>query len=139
MHEEKACQLFGGDVVCRGDEDTLFGKAVDNDEDGCETGGLGKLFDEVHGDGVPWAFRDRKLLETAVGLVTAGLVTPTDNAGLYVLPNETSEVRPVVFSRDDLESLVLTGMTGEWVVVLVAKNANAERVGSWDVDAVLVK
>ena len=98
MHKEKACELFGGDVVRHRDEDALLGEAVYDDEDSGEAGGLGELFDEVHGDGVPWALRDRELLETAVGLMTTGLVTPTDNAGLYVLPDVASEVGPVVLS-----------------------------------------
>ena len=50
-------------------ENTLLAETVNNDEDGSKSVGLGKLLDEVHGDGVPRTRRDRKLLERSVRLV----------------------------------------------------------------------
>ena len=47
------------DRVEGGDEDRLFGESVYDDKDCVITRGWWKLFDEVHGDGVPQAFRDR--------------------------------------------------------------------------------
>ena len=59
MKHEELGKYRSSDRVEGGDEDRLFGESVYNDEDGVIAGGWWTLFDEVHGDGVPQAFRDR--------------------------------------------------------------------------------
>ncbi len=46
-----------------GDEDTLLGEAVHDNQDGGEAGGRWKLLDEVHRYGVPQALGDWELFE----------------------------------------------------------------------------
>ena len=50
VHEEMFGDFFGGDLVGCRNEDGLFRKSVDNDEDGGICVGFRKLFDKVHRD-----------------------------------------------------------------------------------------
>ena len=58
MKHKEFSKYRSSDRVEGRDEDRLFGESVYNDEDSVVTGGWWKLFDEVHGDGVPWTFGD---------------------------------------------------------------------------------
>ena len=55
-----------------GDKNALFRQSVHHNENRGITRGWQKLFDEVHGDGVPWALGDWELFEQAVRLVAGG-------------------------------------------------------------------
>ena len=48
VEKEQLRQSGGVDGVMRGDEYALFGQAIHNDEDGCESGRGQKVFNEVH-------------------------------------------------------------------------------------------
>ena len=64
----------GGVYGVRGrNEDALLGESVNNDEDSGEAGGLGKMFNEVYGDGIPRTRRNRELLNQTIRLVSRGL------------------------------------------------------------------
>ena len=75
-------------------EDTLLAETVNDDKDGGKSVGLGKLLDEVHGDGVPGTIGDRKLLHGSIGLVTRGLGTPAGGTGCAVVLDESTEIGP---------------------------------------------
>jgi hypothetical protein len=47
----KLDRVYG--VICQ-DKDSLFGQSVYYHKDGCESGGHQELFDEIHGNGIPW-------------------------------------------------------------------------------------
>ena len=53
VSNEEFGQAGGVHGICGRDEDALLGESVNNDEDSGEAGGLGKVFNEVHGDGIP--------------------------------------------------------------------------------------
>ena len=53
ISNEEFGQAGGVHGVHGGDEDALLGESVNNDEDSSEAGGLRKMFNEIHGDGIP--------------------------------------------------------------------------------------
>ena len=75
-------------------EDTLLAETINDDEDGGKSVGLGKLLDEVHGDGVPGTIGDWELLHRSVGLVTRGLGTPAGGIRCTVVLDERTEIGP---------------------------------------------
>ena len=85
-----------------GDEDTLLGEAVHDDQDGGEARGRWKLLNEVHRYGVPWALRDRELFEQAVRLVARGFGTGTGGTGGHVVLNECANAQPGIIVADKL-------------------------------------
>ena len=56
-------QARASDGIVGEDEDGLFGKPVNDDQDGCEAGRQGELLYEIHQDGIPRLLRDRELFE----------------------------------------------------------------------------
>jgi len=137
MEDEELSELCGGDGVVGGDEDGLFGKAVDDDEDCGEASGVRKLFDEVHGNRVPRFFGDRKLLEKSVRLVALGLGSETRRASRAVFFDECSDFRPCEFSSDEFEGLVLAKVSCDRMIVLVLEDSESEIICVRDVDSVI--
>ena len=62
----------------------MFGQSVDDYKNGGETGGLWKVFYEVHGDGVPGFLWYRKLFKEAKQTVTRSLRVGAGGAGADV-------------------------------------------------------
>ena len=85
-----------------GDEDTLLGEAVHDDQDGGEAGGRWKLLDEVHRYGVPQALWDRELFEQAVRLVVRGFGMGTGGTGGHIVLNECTNAWPGIIVVDKL-------------------------------------
>ena len=52
--------------------------------------------------------------------------------------DELTESGPGVVTTDYLYSLVLTGMSGEYVIMLVAENMETEVVRVWDINEVIL-
>ena len=63
VRNEELGKLRGSDGVMSRNEYPLLQQAVHDYEDGGKSIGGGELLDEVHGDRVPWASRDRELFE----------------------------------------------------------------------------
>ena len=62
VKNKKEGKVFGGASIVSRNEDALFGQAVNNNQNGVKTVGVGKGFNEVHGDRIPRTRRNRKLL-----------------------------------------------------------------------------
>lgn len=88
VNDEEFGKFLRGDSAVAGNEDRLLGKAIDDNKDGVVTVGGRKGFNEVHGDGVPGALRNRKLLEEAVRFMTGGLGATARSAGGAVVFDE---------------------------------------------------
>ena len=58
------------------------------------------MFDEIHGDGMPWTGRDEKLTEKGVGFMTLGLVLRTSCTGSTIVSNKCADIRPSILSAD---------------------------------------
>ena len=63
MHNEQHCKVFRSAVDGCWNEYALLGESVNNHQDLIATGGCWKGFYEVHRDGIPQMFMDRKLLQ----------------------------------------------------------------------------
>ena len=92
---------------------------VYDDQDGVEAGGWRKFLDEIHGDGIPGLFWDRKLLQKSVASMMLWFGSHTSGAGLAVVLDKGSEEWPSIVIMDELKGLVLAEVSGDWVVVFV--------------------
>ena len=81
MHDEEACKFLRVDGVVGGNEDALFGKSINDDENGSKAERRGKLLDEVHRYRMPGASGNRELLQRAIGFVARSLRTTTTSTG----------------------------------------------------------
>lgn len=118
-------------------EDTLLAETVNDDKDGGKSVGLGKLLNEVHGDGVPGTFSDRKLLQKSIRPMSAWLTTKTLDTGLAVVLSELTDLRPDIVTQYQLGGLLDTRMTCEDMIVSRLSDAKSKvsRVG--DIDAIV--
>jgi hypothetical protein len=97
------------------------------------------MFDEVHGDRVPRAGRDRKLLEESVGFVARSLRSFARCARIAVVLYEVSHVRPGILPSDKFQCLVLAEVSRYRVVVLVVKHPKSEVGNVWNINSVIEK
>ena len=137
MEHEKTSKVFGGTSVIGGDENTLFRETVNNDKDCVEAIGVGESFDEVHGDGVPRTWRNRELLECAVGFMSLRFGSHTGSTRFAVLLDEGTHVGPNVVLSDGVECLVNSGVSCKNVVMCVLEDPEAEIAGVRYVDAIV--
>ncbi|KIK80696.1 hypothetical protein PAXRUDRAFT_157980, partial [Paxillus rubicundulus Ve08.2h10] len=80
--------------IVRRNEYALLGEAVNNYEDGSETGGRRELFDEVHRDGVPRFLWDRELFEESVQAVPRDFGMGAGGTGADIFFDECTESWP---------------------------------------------
>ena len=74
MHNEKFSQLRTGDSVVHRSENGLFGETVHHYQDSSESiEGHQKLFNKIHGNGIPRTEQNGKLMEEPVWLVASRL------------------------------------------------------------------
>ena len=78
------------------------------------------------------------MFKQTVGFVTLWLGAHAGSTRLAVLLDEVAHTRPSVFSLDKTDSLVLTGMSSEDMVVLVSEYAETEVGGVGDINAIIV-
>ena len=96
-------QLNSYEDVIDGNEDALFCKLVDDNQDGCETRGGWKFFDKVHGYGVPWRFWNWKRFEEAVWLVMTGFGLVARDARVGVVFDEILQAGPDIFMTKSIK------------------------------------
>ena len=73
----------------------------------------------------------------AVGKVTWCFRTGAGGTGLAVIPDEESESGPRVCPKDEGLCLVLTPMTGCWMVVESLEHTEMEVTRVWNIDVVI--
>ena len=100
--------------------------------------GLQEVFDEVHGNGVPWAFRNRELLKESVGFMSGCFGTLAGGTGVAEFLHEGPRVRPNIFPSDYCEGFVLSGVSGEDVIMIVLEDLELEVVRVRDINPVMV-
>ena len=89
----------------------MLGQLVHDYEDGCEAQRGGELFNEVHGDGIPWPFRNWELFEQSIGSVTRGFCSGTGSAGFDVVFDVFPYAWPSVIAANKFEGVALTKVT----------------------------
>ena len=62
----------------------------------------------------------------------------TSGARFDVLLDEFTESRPGIVTTDKVNGLILSGVSGEDMVMLVAENAEPEVIRVWNIDEVIV-
>ena len=134
MDNEEASKLGGREVRVRRDEDGLLGQAVDDNENVGEPTRGGELLDEVHGDGLPRAKGNGKLLQETIGLVTRSLRTAASRAGVDVVCDERTQFGPNIITADQFDRLVTTKVTSEGVIVLELQDSKTKAGTIWNVD-----
>ena len=138
MEDEELGELRGGDGVVSRDKDRLFRESVDNDEDCCITGGGRELLNEIHGDGIPRLLWDRKLFEASIWSVTGSFSSVTTSTGLTEILNKVAKSGPGVLSSNQINSLVLTEVSGGRMIVFVPENSETKVIGVRYVNAIVL-
>ena len=67
-----------------------------------------------------------------------GFGSHTSCTGFTIFLDKFTESRPGIIAADEVHCLILTGMSGEDVVMLVAENLEPEVIGIWDVYETIV-
>ena len=100
--------------------------------------GLREVFNEVHGNGVPWAFGDGELLEESVGFVSGCLGMLGGGTGVAEFLHKGPKVGPNIFLSDYCKGLVLSGMSGEDVIMVVLEDLESEVVCIGDINPIVM-
>ena len=100
--------------------------------------GLQEVFNEVHGNGVPWAFRDVELLKESIGFMSGCLGMLAGGTGVAEFLHEGPKVGPNIFPSDYCEGFVLSGMSGEDVIMVVLEDSESEDIRIWDVNLIVM-
>ena len=104
----------------------MLGESVNNDEDSGEAGGLGKVFNEVHGDGIPRTRRNWELLNQTIRLVSQGLQPTTGRTRGAEVVDELPDFGPSILATYEFHSLVNPKVSSKEVIVFVLKDTQAE-------------
>jgi len=101
------------------DKDRLFRESIYDNQNISESIGRRKLLNEIHRNRIPWSFGNRQLLKETIRLMSLALVSLARGTRFDEIEHESSEIRPRIISSDEFESLVLTVVTREDVVMFV--------------------
>ena len=77
MDNKELSQLSRSDGVVGRDENALLGETIYHYQDSSKPFGNWEVFNEIHGNRIPWTGRDGKFMEKAIRLVAFGLVPRT--------------------------------------------------------------
>ena len=99
---------------------------------------LWEVFDEVHGNGVPWAFGDGELFEESVGFVSGCLRMLASGTGVAEFLHEGPKVGPDVFPLDYRKSFVLSGVSREDVIMVILEDSESEVVHVRNVNPIVM-
>src|SRR5277367_3478425 len=98
-----------------------------------------KSLDEIHRYGIPRTLQNRKLFQQTIRFVTLRLSTHTSSTRFAILFDCVVESWPSIVSLDKTNCLILTWMTGKYVIVLIAKNAEAKVGRIRNIDYIVVE
>ena len=137
VKDEETGQLLRSDVNVARDEYGLFGRAINDDKDGVVTVRVGEFLNEIHGDRIPWSFRDRKGLQKTIRAMSRRLVMSTNHTRLDIIPNKLANLGPSVLTSNCVKSTILAKVTGKDVVMIDAKDAESEVIAVRNVDTII--
>src|SRR5882757_8498380 len=99
---------------------------------------LQEMFDKVHGNGVPQAFRNRELLEESVGFMSGCFGTLAGGTGVAEFLDEGPKVGPNIFLSDCPKGFVLSSVSREDVIVIILEDSEVEVINIWDINPVVM-
>ena len=94
--KEYLCNFGSVDFIMCWDADKLLTGLVNNVKDGGVAVGRRKLFNEVEGNGMPWTWQNRELLNQSEWLVLQVLVPLAGDATVNKVLNVSMNVRPSI-------------------------------------------
>ena len=100
VDNKELSQLSRSDGVVCGDENALLGETIYHYQDSSKPFGNWEVFNEIHGNRIPWTGRDRKLTEKTVRLVALGLVLRTSCTRSTIVSNKCANTWPSILSAD---------------------------------------
>ena len=100
MDNKELGHLSGSDGVVCGDENALLGETIYHYQDSGKPFRNQEVFNEIHGNRIPWMGRDGKLTEKTIRLVVLGLVLRTSCTGSTIVSNKCANTRPSILSVD---------------------------------------
>ena len=100
MDNEELSQLSGSDGVVCGDENALLGEMIYHYQDSGKPFRNQEVFNEIHGNRIPWTGRDGELTEKTIRLVALGLVLRTSCTRSTIVSNKCANTQPSVLSAD---------------------------------------
>jgi len=92
------------------------------------------MFDEVYGDGAPQVGRNQELFEESVQFVMRGLQSSAGSTRIAVVLDEGPHIGPGVFLTDQFQSLVLTEVSRNRVIVLVLQDTKLKVRNIWNIN-----
>ena len=101
VNKEKLGELRCGDVNIARDQDDLFRRLVNNNQNSVKLTGLWKLFNKVHGNRMPRPERNREWFKQTVRSMSRCLIAPAGDTRLAVVPDERPELRPSVLASNE--------------------------------------
>ena len=100
MDNKELGQLSGSNGVMRGDENALLGETIYHYQDSGKSFRNREVFNEIHGNRIPWMGRDGKLTEKTIRLVALGLVPRTSCTRSTIVSNKRANTRPSILLAD---------------------------------------
>ena len=100
MDNKELGQLSRSDGVVCGDENALLVETNYHYQDSGKPFGNWEVFNEIHGNRIPWTGRDGKLMEKTIRLVAFGLVPRTSCTGSTIVSNKCANIQPSILSAD---------------------------------------
>ena len=88
---------------------------------------------------MPWPSGNRERLEISKWSVAWDFIAYTGLAGVDVLVDELSHPRPIIISRQQFQSLLLSQMPGGFGIVVLPKDFYLYLVDSWNIHPSIVQ
>src|SRR6266540_1536443 len=85
----------------------------------------GKLLDKIHRDGIPGTRGNGKRFEESIGFMPTRLDSAADCARVAIVFYEGPHTRPYIISTNQFDSLVLTVMARERMIVLETQDSKS--------------
>ena len=92
---------------------------------------VGKVFYEVHGNGVPRPLGHRKLLQKSVRFITRGFGPFASGARVTELLDKSMKIRPNVVTMYCFKGFVLPNMSCKDVIMFILKDFELEVCNVW--------
>ena len=78
----------------------MFKESINDYEECCISVRVGKVFNEVDGNGIPGSFGDQELLQKSVGFMMRGFGPFASGTRTTKMLDKGSEIRPNIVSAD---------------------------------------
>jgi len=115
----------------------LLGKPVNYNQDSVKPEEWWKFLNKVYRNRILWSFRDRKLFERSIGLMTLWLGSHTSDTGLTELLYISMEAGLGIFMANQFQCFVLTKVSGKNMIMIILENACTEIISRWYIDSVV--